>query len=232
MPKNTKNPNRKSKPKMKKDRKQDKRIKNLEFVANGVEIKQHAVQQNALNFGAGGVVINHCNVAQGDSSVDRVGDSIKMIQLNINLAVRNTSNVNDVYVRFITFKTDLIATQVMGGILTDVDFLTFPNATANLAYTTLGNLNGLQYKHKNPLLNIPGAIQILKDSGPIHLDPFVTAGTKFWNLYKYRSKMGRKVQFTTAAGPDTSKGCVYTFCFSNDPTMTIQGYSSLLFIDP
>lgn len=209
----------------------EKKVRDLQFVADAVEVKQDIGYSPATAVPPQGFFFSLDSITQGIAQNERIADEIKVIEDTFQWEFVNPSTAFDMYARVILFRFDAIESQI--ATLASSDFVFPADPRGLLRFDAPGNVYSLQYSHKNRLLRIPGAIQVIHDTGPMHLDPTVrTTATKYWNIGRWRSKRPRHVTYTDGVMNDVSKGGLYAMCFTNDPAGTGNFYHSSMFIDP
>lgn len=217
------------KTKKSKNQKQDKKIANIEKVVGAVEPKilYTAFMMSVL----AAVIIPLQDIAQGINNNGRIGDKINIINTEIHVSFQNGSNTFYDYCRMIVFKFDAVQAQVLS--LAVGSFLEPPDAFGNLAYDSPLNNYTLDYKHKsNKLINSPGAIKILYDSGPKLLAPISAGNSMGARILKWSSNKIRSVNYSDPSATSASKGGLYALFLVNNTASSALINMRTMYIDP
>lgn len=195
--------------KFKKDKQQDKKIKQIAKQVNDIELKFITNVASSQVAAADTLIyLPFANVAQGDGSSARSGNKMTIKRLMLNMFVSNSSTTVPQTIRVLIVRSKYINRAALPAI-------------ANLLTpaTTLGHpqyLDAVHYSDRKRMLQTYGLITLIKDFGPIRLDPVsaATANTggmagNYLRRLRWMKKCDYSVQYVGSAATDESLGALW-----------------------
>lgn len=176
-----------------------------------VEKKKFPIQQTAVAINTTGLVTSLCNIAQGDSSVTRTGDSILAKSITMRLTLSQHASATITFIRFMLV---MDTQQVSDTLPTLADILESIDVTGLLNDQSLGRYRILQDKTYTLTSNGKQGI-FVKD------------------YIKLGGDKGQHIRYNGSLSSDVQKSGLYWIQLSNEATNTptITSFMRLNYID-